>query len=515
VCQIDSLRRCRNKQELLSALESLPPTLDATYERMFLQIPAEDKSRAQNMLQWLVFSKAKPSPLHLAESAVLRIDRLFDCESRLYDTSEVYSILGSLVTRDNQVSYSDTRPATVQLAHYSIKEYLFSNRLRKSPASDFALTYVSGHEALAKSCLLYLVSQREHLRQTEFDKLDKLYPLTTYAIKHWVYHATHALRALPTDRQLNLTNFILECLTTKNTFFRSWYKHNAFSAQEQPPGPPICFAANFGFPLLVNRLVEMKTEVNVHDPEWGTPLQAAAFLGNLNMIKSLVRGGANVMLTSPAESASVLSIAIQKKDLEMIKFFLESGADPNCADVHWGTPLQHAVSLDDLPAVQLLIQAGARLTQSSAKITDPPLVLAIQKHHVAVLKYLLNLYSHDPFDHGSTLTDMAGSMAFFEAVFQSARQGFQALEVLSNNPIGLFIESEFGTLQYHAAHRLLANVARYLEQRQSQVFDTVSNYAAWLAGEAQEFRLRQQQATLRGLNEVVPVADERWYDDLD
>jgi hypothetical protein len=110
---------------------------------------------------------------------------------------------------------------------------------------------------------------------------------------------------------------------------------------------------------------------------------------------------------------------------------------------------------------------------------------------------------------------MAGSVTIFEAVFQSARQGFQALEVLGNNPIGLFTESEFGTLQYHATHRLLENVTRYLEQRQSQVFDTVSNYAAWLAGEAQEFRLRQQQATLRGLNEVVPVADERWYDDLD
>ena len=52
------------------------------------------------------------------------------------------------------------------------------------------------------------------------------------------------------------------------------------------------------------------------------------------MIKSLVRGGANVMLTSPAESAFVLSIVDPKEGLGDDKFFLESRADPNCADVH-------------------------------------------------------------------------------------------------------------------------------------------------------------------------------------
>jgi hypothetical protein len=53
VCQLDTLKKCRNRAMLRKALTAQPPTLDKTYDRILRAIAAEDAEYAV----WPVFSE--------------------------------------------------------------------------------------------------------------------------------------------------------------------------------------------------------------------------------------------------------------------------------------------------------------------------------------------------------------------------------------------------------------------------------------------------------------------------
>jgi hypothetical protein len=59
VCQLDVLRNCIKLDKLRKALNSLPKTLNETYNRILLNIEEGYKEEAFRVLQWLVFS-ARP-----------------------------------------------------------------------------------------------------------------------------------------------------------------------------------------------------------------------------------------------------------------------------------------------------------------------------------------------------------------------------------------------------------------------------------------------------------------------
>src|SRR5215471_2602161 len=76
---------------------------------------------------------------------------------------------------------------TLQLAHFSVKEYLTSKRIQDGPVSGFYLETHASHHTIAQMCLIYLL---------QFDKVDlfgssdafSTFPLTQYAAEHWAAH---------------------------------------------------------------------------------------------------------------------------------------------------------------------------------------------------------------------------------------------------------------------------------------------------------------------------------------
>ena len=152
-CQLEALSRCRTLAELASCLSSLPKSLDATYERILAQICEEDTLRAKTAIQWLAFNLAEDSQLSLevlADASTSRPDSLFNVNDRLQFPQDILSILSSLVTTSN-----DGDTVMVYLAHFSVKEYLLSSRLRQSPLNDFSISELSCHANIAEACLHY------------------------------------------------------------------------------------------------------------------------------------------------------------------------------------------------------------------------------------------------------------------------------------------------------------------------------------------------------------------------
>ena len=170
--------------------------------------------------------------------------------------------------------------------------------------------------------------------------------------------------------------------------------------------PPLMRAAWKGQVDEVRRLLKEGANVNETGPLGFTALMGASGLGNLDVIKVLLDAGAdpnalagmghpriiitplNVAMSPrnkkrletidmliaggakvnpPSAHMSPLDNAVTNRDIEMVKAFLDRGADVDWPDQFGRTSLWRAVSDDDGPdvrIVQLLLEAGANPNKS-------------------------------------------------------------------------------------------------------------------------------------------------------
>ncbi|KAI9758827.1 MAG: hypothetical protein M1840_003744 [Geoglossum simile] len=191
-CQLDALESCLEYRSLQKALVSLPSTLDETYSRILHAIPSEYKRNAIRILQFLTYSER---PLRIEEAVdAITVDtegsQYFDPRYRMPDPREITCFCSSLVvlaptTRD---SYNKKEEGMkLQLAHFSVKEYLTSGRIDKDFAHNFQ--EVAAKASIAAVCLAYLL----HLDQNiGIAKIRETFPLAQYSARYWMGHAAMA-----------------------------------------------------------------------------------------------------------------------------------------------------------------------------------------------------------------------------------------------------------------------------------------------------------------------------------
>ena len=75
----------------------------------------------------------------------------------------------------------------VQFSHFSVKEFLTSNRLARGrgDVSHYHILLEPAHKILAQACLGVLLSFDDHINQDSARDI----PLAEYAAQHWVEHA--------------------------------------------------------------------------------------------------------------------------------------------------------------------------------------------------------------------------------------------------------------------------------------------------------------------------------------
>jgi hypothetical protein len=144
---------------LRKALQDLPRTLDDTYDRILLRIPIEHHYEAQIVFSLLAFSTRPISLGEAAEAVAINLDDgVFDPRDRLCSPSSILDICSSLVTVSRfvpeQRHWGILKDAGVdsnkelQFSHYSVKEYLLSDRLAGTPSKIFHLSKDSAHQLL-------------------------------------------------------------------------------------------------------------------------------------------------------------------------------------------------------------------------------------------------------------------------------------------------------------------------------------------------------------------------------
>ncbi|KAF7511426.1 hypothetical protein GJ744_004615 [Endocarpon pusillum] len=172
---------------LKKCLETLPRDLDATYARMLENIDEMYQEYATKILQWLCFAN---SPVALNElndvlATSLGENPSFDPDARFRDARDVELVGSSLLsTSEEYIPDLNTfyrlqrRASVIRFAHFSVKEYLMSDRVGKS-VSRYKIHEIPGQRMMAETCLIYHLQTRRE---------NQAYPLAGYAIENWCKH---------------------------------------------------------------------------------------------------------------------------------------------------------------------------------------------------------------------------------------------------------------------------------------------------------------------------------------
>lgn len=117
------------------------------------KIPPSKRTYAFKALQFLAFYGEDFCCLdELAEAVVVDVDQFrFNEDNRFLDRKHLLEICTCLIT------YDEGADIEVRLAHYSVKEYLTSARMRHGPAAAFSISKTAVDTLVAKTLITYLL----------------------------------------------------------------------------------------------------------------------------------------------------------------------------------------------------------------------------------------------------------------------------------------------------------------------------------------------------------------------
>jgi hypothetical protein len=358
-CQLDALHSCLSPSALQRTLRSLPRTLDETYERILCGIDEEVRLIAFTALQFLTVSFRPVDLAELSEMVAIKSEiSIFIEIDRLFDPTDLLSVCSSLVTISGA--------SWVQFSHYSVREFLASERICKGPARYFAIQEAEAHLEIARRCLTYLLSfdqsvipgnPHSHLSSSPSasdDSLDMEYPLLDYAAVEWHSH----VRVLPSEHQVQINRMVLQLLDPEKAAFHHWLYIYRRGEEEFSHGSPLYYAAELGLYGIVRALLEARADVNVVGGMYGSALSGATFKGHYDVVCALLEHGADVNLRgglfdTPLQTASV------NRRVDIFDLLLNHGADVNSQGGYYGCAIQAAAARAWPEAALMLIRSGA------------------------------------------------------------------------------------------------------------------------------------------------------------
>ena len=278
VCQVDRLRR-NFPVSIRKVLNDLPKTLDETYCRTLLNIDEEKREFAQRLFRCLAVSIRPLRVDELAEILAVQFDEeappTFDVAWRPENAEEaVISACSSLVAIADKGGQQ-----VVQFSHFSVKEYLTSERL--AAAEDDRLSYYHilpepAHIILAQASLSVLL----HLD----DKIDRdtisHFHLAPYAARHWINHvqfrdvSSHIFEVM--KRLFDPTKPHFAAWVWLHDIDRHWTERMPTMHPTQPEATPLYYSSLCGFVGLTEHLIAAHSwDVNSRGGSHTTALHAA------------------------------------------------------------------------------------------------------------------------------------------------------------------------------------------------------------------------------------------------
>jgi ankyrin repeat protein len=142
--------------------------------------------------------------------------------------------------------------------------------------------------------------------------------------------------------------------------------------------------------IKANSLLKNNIDLNLEYKQINNLLFPACEKGHLEIVKLLIKKGANVNLYNNRLKRTLLHYACLYNHYEIVKFLIQKGADINCEDIHNDTPLHVACCKSDLNIVKLLIEKGASLYKKNL-FGQTPLHISSFHSQIEITKYLIEM----------------------------------------------------------------------------------------------------------------------------
>jgi ankyrin repeat protein len=322
-----------------------------------MEIKRANQVHAYRMLQCLAVATRPLSVAELAELLALDFDAVkggipqLNTNWRWGDHEQaVLSTCSSLVT----VVPGEETPV-VQFSHFSVKEFLLSDRLAKSTGdiSQYHVSLSDAHTVLSQACLGVLIRGTDAHHSADTTPLDK------YAAEHWVTHArVEDVAARVRDG--------MECLFDPNKpYFEAWVRlhdvdTDSFDVSGSEPGArQLYYGALCGFRELVEHLMLKYPErASARGGFRGTALHSASYAGHLQIVLSLLQHGVGVDHRGH-RNKTPLQFAAEAGHCDVVQCLLDHGSDVNSEEDDNSTPLIWAAYHGHTDVARMLLDNNA------------------------------------------------------------------------------------------------------------------------------------------------------------
>ena len=385
-CQLELLRHCF-PTDVRRILTELPESLDDTYGRILKQIHKSNRRHAYRLLQCLTVAIRPLRVEELAEVLALDLSRgaipNLNADWRWEDQEEaVLSACSSLVA-----IITDNGSRVVQFSHFSVKEFLTSDRLATSfkEMSQFHIPIEPSHVILAQACFGVLLRLDDHTDEESVKNI----PLFRYADAHWIGHAQIG------NVELQIKGAMDHFFDMDKPHFSAWVRMQdgphflKISTSKRPPlSAPLYLAAMSGFRHLVERIIIQRPQ-DVHHMGglYGTPLHASVLGRQIEVTRLLLVHGADINSRS-TDKSTPLHLAARIGQLEVVRMLLESNAEVNARNWQDETALFGASENGNHQVVQLLLDYNAD-ERVRANGNTTPLLYATAFGNLEVARLLL------------------------------------------------------------------------------------------------------------------------------
>ena len=390
-CQLETLRQCL-PQNIPRILSQLPSSLDETYERILKEIGMVNRHHAYRLLQCLVVAVRPLRVEELAEILALDFDNSRDGlpqlkeDWRLDDQQEaVLSTCSSLITVVRK-GYEHV----VQFSHFSVKEFLTSDRLAASSTevSHFYILPEPAHTVVVKACLGILLRPDDGMGYGQ----PKPSSLVKYAAEHWVDHTQFE------NISMHIEDGMRRLYDPEKPYFEAWL--NMYDIDKRwsefvgdaifdgRRGSPLYYASLCGFHDLVAHLVaKHPKDVNATLGQCLSPLAAALHERHFDVAEILCQNGADVDLTGH-RNRTLLHAALADGFVDIAEWLLAHGANAMSQQDDCETPLHLATKNKLINIVQMLLRHDITIDAKDS-YDRTPLHFASDAGQVEIMRLLL------------------------------------------------------------------------------------------------------------------------------
>jgi ankyrin repeat protein len=259
--------------------------------------------------------------------------------------------------------------SVIQFAHFSVKEYLSSNRLAESKdtLSRFHISMTPAHTIVAQACLGVLLHMDESITEDDLER----FPLASYAAEHWVGHARFQ------DVSPKIEDGMKRLFDPDNHHLSVWVwihdpdpviRDSRSKRLSRAKATPLHYAAACGLHDIAQFLIVQRSQnVNARELRRGeTPLGTASRRGHPDVARVLLEHGTDTE-TRDNGSKSPLEWASQRRHLEVVQVLLEHHVDVDSSNkaLHWASVYGHVA------IARVLLASGADANAKTGNSQTP------------------------------------------------------------------------------------------------------------------------------------------------